>query len=117
MRVVMVPGWQAKVRGPMLQLQRDMAAEIARDCRLNIARDGLIKTGALLASVRQEGTRAYIGSDHWHFVEYGTDPHVIRPVTKEALWWEGARHPVRRVRHPGIREYAPMRRALYTKRG
>jgi hypothetical protein len=115
--VVMVPGWQAKVRGPMLQLQRDMAQETANDARDNIISDGLVGTGDLLGSVRQDGTRVYIGTDHWYYLEYGTPPHLIFPVVKQALWWEGASHPVRRVRHPGNREYAPMRRALYTKRG
>lgn len=30
-----------------------------------------------------------------------TPPHVIEPRHKKALYWEGARHPVRRVNHPG----------------
>ena len=32
-----------------------------------------------------------------------TPPRVIRPRTKKALYWPGARHPVRSVRHPGSR--------------
>jgi len=35
------------------------------------------------------------------FVEKGTPPHIIEPVTKKALYWEGASHPVKRVYHPG----------------
>ncbi|MDR2551444.1 MAG: phage virion morphogenesis protein [Desulfobulbus sp.] len=38
-----------------------------------------------------------------------TSPHVIRPRTKKALAWPGARHPARSVNHPGsdipAREY------------
>ena len=30
-----------------------------------------------------------------------TAPHVIRPKSKKALAWPGARHPVRGVNHPG----------------
>ncbi|WP_310601196.1 phage virion morphogenesis protein [Desulfobulbus sp.] len=30
-----------------------------------------------------------------------TSPHVIRPRTKKALAWPGARHPARSVNHPG----------------
>lgn len=30
-------------------------------------------------------------------------PYEIRPRRKRALFWKGARHPVRRVRHPGLK--------------
>lgn len=36
-------------------------------------------------------------------VEYGTVAHDIVPSNKKALYWKGAGHPVRRVRHPGTR--------------
>ena len=34
-------------------------------------------------------------------VYYGARPHVIVPRNARALYWPGARHPVRRVNHPG----------------
>lgn len=35
-------------------------------------------------------------------VNDGTDPHWIYPVNKQALYWEGAEHPIRGpVYHPG----------------
>lgn len=37
------------------------------------------------------------------YVHEGTRAHIILPVRKKALWWEGADHPVRMVRHPGTR--------------
>lgn len=117
MQVVMAPGWRAKARAATLRFQEHIAEEVRHDVRRNIAADGLIDTGALYNSVRREGIRVYIGTDHWHFIEYGTRPHVITPSTKQALWWPGAAHPVKWVLHPGNREYAPMRRALFTKRG
>ncbi len=40
-------------------------------------------------------------SDHVGFVIGGTKPHVIEPRNARALFWPGARHPVRRVFHPG----------------
>jgi hypothetical protein len=52
----------------------------------------------------------------WSWLEYGTPPHWIRARHKQALWWDGARHPVREVYHPGTPEYAYMRRALYQRR-
>ena len=35
------------------------------------------------------------------FVIGGTRPHIIEPVFKQALYWKGAEHPVKRVMHPG----------------
>jgi len=35
------------------------------------------------------------------YVEEDTQPHDIVPRFKAALFWPGARHPVRRVHHPG----------------
>lgn len=117
MRIVMAPGWRAKTRAHTLRFQHHIAGEVLQDVRANILADGLVRTGAMLATVRQEGTRVYIGTDHWHFIEYGTRPHLIRPNVKRALWWEELSHPISHANHPGTREYAPMRRALYKKRG
>lgn len=45
-------------------------------------------------------------------LEHGTRPHVIEPKNKQALYWEGARHPVRKVNHPGTPALHIMRTAL-----
>lgn len=45
-------------------------------------------------------------------VENGTDPHVIVPKDKKALYWPGARHPVGKVNHPGTKAYPFMRPAI-----
>ena len=34
-------------------------------------------------------------------VEYGTKAHIIKAKNKKALYWKGAKHPVKSVRHPG----------------
>ena len=34
-------------------------------------------------------------------VEFGTRPHLIKPKNKKALYWKGAKHPVKSVNHPG----------------
>ena len=34
-------------------------------------------------------------------VEKGSKAHVIRPKNKKALYWEGAKRPVKLVNHPG----------------
>ena len=37
------------------------------------------------------------------WVHDGTKPHIIRPRKKSALFWKGAKHPVKLVRHPGTK--------------
>lgn len=44
-------------------------------------------------------------------VEVGTGPHIIVPRTKQALYWPGAEHPVKRVRHPGTKPSPYLRPA------
>lgn len=39
--------------------------------------------------------------DYAMAVEFGTAPHVILPKKGKALMWDGAKHPVRKVNHPG----------------
>lgn len=127
-RVVMVPGWEDRVNTAALPHLRRITDEVADDARQNVRsghstsrsgqpKVGHIVEGDLLRSIERRGLRVYIGTDSWHFIEYGTRPHIIMPRVKQALWWPGARHPVRMVRHPGNRPYAVMRRALRTKRG
>jgi hypothetical protein len=93
--------------------------KVEREARYNLLRHN--RTGRLLGSLRVRkyilGGDVVIGTDHWRFIEYGTSPHEIEPARKRALFWPQALHPVRRVRHPGTREYAPMRRALRSARG
>lgn len=78
---------------------------------------GLVDTGSFKNSIRHDEydeTHVLIYSDKNYapHLEYGTRPHVIRPKTKKALFWEGAEHPVKVVHHPGTKEYAPFRKGL-----
>lgn len=57
---------------------------------------------------RANGLKGVVGPDlkitpYALYVHEGTRPYEIVPVRKKALWWPGALHPVRRVRHPGIK--------------
>lgn len=47
------------------------------------------------------GTRLFYGP----YIEKGTGPHVIVARSAKALYWPGARHPVRKVKHPGGKAY------------
>lgn len=45
------------------------------------------------------------GVDYGGILEEGSSPHVIRPKSKQALYWGGAEHPVKMVNHPGTSPY------------
>lgn len=80
-----------------------------------------VDTGELINDLDAEviGKDARVGAKsvpHAIYVEEGVGRHVITPNTKQALWWEGAAHPVKAVNHPGMAATHFMKRALYRER-
>lgn len=84
------------------------------------------KTGTTAASIHFENLKVQRfrvengiapADDQKHAIglERGNPPHVIFPKNKQALYWEGAAHPVRKVNHPGNPAYPFMRPAFDTK--
>ena len=118
-RVVMDPMWEQRVDAAV---DRNAVGPLA-DAIADDAGDGAaIDTGALSESYGTEKPRQgvrLVGSslDYADHVEFGTDPHEIRPRTKRALWWPGADHPVAKVNHPGTVAQPTLRPAAYKKRG
>lgn len=43
------------------------------------------------------------GVQYGTILEEGSRPHIIKPVNKKALYWPGAAHPVKQVKHPGTK--------------
>lgn len=67
----------------------------------------LKKNGALQQSIRVASVSAnsvVVGTDRKYaaFHQLGTKPYTIKPKVKRALFWPGAKHPVKIVRHPGL---------------
>jgi len=54
---------------------------------------------------RKGDTSNIVNNDEvFYFQDQGTKgPYEITPRRKRALYWKGARHPVKRVRHPGLK--------------
>lgn len=79
-----------------------------------------VNSGDLVRSIQVKNYgkkwRVVVGTDHWRYVEYGTPPHRIRPRRRKALYWDGAPHPMKIVRHPGAEAQPFMRAALYHRR-
>jgi hypothetical protein len=111
----MVPGWQAKISKAVLPHRRRLAGEIAKDIRGNLIDGGHVVTGDLLGSVKHVGSRVFIGTDHWEIIEYGSQPHAYT-VKRRRVMSDRVNIYGTRVKHPGTRAYAPVRRATYTRR-
>lgn len=82
-----------------------------------------VKTGSLRRSLHTETVQSSrslaivaVGTDlsYAPLVEHGTRAHIIYPRDKQALWWPGARHPVRSVHHPGTKAQPYLIPALVT---
>lgn len=94
------------------EMREDVVEEVADDAR-NYAP---VEDGDLRDSIHVEGNQIRVGTDHWAEQEFGARPHVIEPENRDALFWEGAPHPVDRVYHPGNPAQPYMRPALYKRR-
>ncbi|EGK12961.1 phage tail component protein [Desmospora sp. 8437] len=84
---------------------QETAINVQREARKNAPVD----TGRLRSSIRHNqtdgGFGAEVGTDvkYAPHIEFGTRPHTIRPKNKKALYWKGAKHPVKVVHHPGTK--------------
>jgi hypothetical protein len=124
---------QRMLRDPAGPVGRDLlrrAINVESAAKLNASgRPGPnVDTGRLRSSITHElvigaeGLVARIGSnvEYARYVEegtLGTMPPVIRPRTKQALFWPGADHPVAAVyNHPGARAYPYLQPALEAAR-
>lgn len=63
------------------------------------------------------GPESGFGQRYGVYVHEGTAPHIIRPRRARALYWKGARHPVRQVAHPGTRPRPFLREAAVATQG
>lgn len=71
------------------------------------ARKPLVGASRRLATeivYRLDGESLLVGSAlaYAPFHQFGTDPYTIRPRNAKMLFWPGARHPARKVNHPGV---------------
>lgn len=74
----------------------------------NLTSNRSVKTGHLRRSIAfkttmTEGTVHTSNVKYSIVIEKGSKPHVIRAKNKKALYWEGASHPVKQVKHPGTK--------------
>jgi hypothetical protein len=123
--VVMHPGAYAHMDRICSRLAEHVGEEVKQDVLATAPVDLLTvppqKRGALLRSIRGVHAGPYywvsVGTDYWHFTEYGTRPHIIRSTGPWQLRnrWVGKKFGWV-VNHPGSDEQAYMRKALFQKR-
>lgn len=116
---VIRPNVEAILQTPQ-QFLREITAEVYGDA----LRYCPVDTGEMIASMRMEVRPGVgyvsVGTDHWHYTEYGARPHKIEPRGNYPLrfFWRRVGQEVEfwKVSHPGTPTVAYMRRALYKRR-
>jgi hypothetical protein len=116
--VVMAPGWELKLEAYVAKAMDRLADDIAADARrfAPVGTTGHLKSSIRVHKSGPTSRRIHAHAPYAAFVELGTRAHVIRPNSKKALYWPGARHPVAKVIHPGTRAQPYLRPALFLRR-
>ena len=91
-----------EIKNDVRKVVKNSAFNIERNAKSSAS----VKTGHLKRSIStkmgdMEATIHTSNLKYAPMVEFGTRPHIIRAKNKKALYWKGARHPVKSVRHPG----------------
>ena len=99
---------------------RKSTLSIERQAKTNLTNNGSVVTGHLKRSIsRKVSANEGIVSANTKYaegVEKGTKPHIIRAKNKKALYWQGAKHPVKVVNHPGSKAKPYLIPALEAER-
>ena len=106
--VIDLKGTSEDIRADVQKVLKKSGFNIEAKAKLNITNNGSVKTGHLRRGIttdvgNMEVTVHTSNIKYARGVEEGTRPHIIRAKNKKALYWKGAKHPVKSVRHPGSR--------------
>ena len=97
-----------KTKDNVQKVLNNTGFNIEAQAKINLNRNKSVVTGHLRRGIatkigNMEVTVHTSNIKYAPMVEYGTRPHIIRAKNKKALYWKGAKHPVKSVRHPGGR--------------
>ena len=95
-----------KTKDNVQKVLNNTGFNIEAQAKINLDRNKSVVTGHLRRGIatkigNMEVTVHTSNIKYAPMVEYGTKPHIINPKNKKALYWKGAKHPVKSVRHPG----------------
>jgi hypothetical protein len=113
----------AQLNGLVQRGKRDAMQRAVLAVEAGVKRETPVKKGHLRRSITSRvesgGDRGIVGTNlgYARAVHEGTRPRVIVPRRAKALFWKGARHPVRSVRHPGSKGQPFLVRGLDRTRG
>lgn len=103
------------LRGQLVQIVKATTFAVEAEAKMRAPIDKGFLRSSTQANVDQAESHllgfVQVGAEYGLAVEEGTRPHVIRPKGKKALYWKGAKHPVKGVRHPGTAPQPFMRPA------
>ena len=104
--VIDLKGTSEDIRSDVQKVLKKSGFNIEARAKRNITNNGSVKTGHLRRGIttdvgNMEVTVHTSNIKYARGVEEGTRPHTIRAKNKKALYWKGAKHPVKSVRHPG----------------
>ena len=105
---VEIPKLYEKNEALVRQTVKNSAFNIQKNAKSNLTKNKSVDTGHLRRGISTDirGLGATIHTSNIKYapmVEYGTKAHIIKAKNKKALYWKGAKHPVKSVRHPGSR--------------
>ena len=103
---VEIPKLYEKNEALVRQTVKNSAFNIQKNAMSNLTKNKSVATGHLRRGISTDikGLGATIHTSNIKYapgVEYGTRAHIIRAKNKKALYWKGAKHPVKQVNHPG----------------
>ena len=95
-----------EVEEDVKKVVKNSAFNIQKNAMSNLTKNKSVATGHLRRGISTDikGLGATIHTSNIKYargVEEGTKSHIIRPKNKKALYWKGAKHPVKKVNHPG----------------
>ena len=95
-----------EVEEDVKKVVKNSAFNIEKNAKSNLTKNKSVDTGHLRRGISTDikGLGATIHTSNIKYargVEEGTRSHIIRPKNKKALYWKGAKHPVKKVNHPG----------------
>ena len=95
-----------KIKDNVQKVLNNTGFKIEAQAKTNLNRNKSVVTGHLMRGIttkigNMEVTVHTSNIKYAPMVEYGTKAHIIKAKNKKALYWKGASHPVKSVRHPG----------------
>ena len=110
-----------KNRDNVQKAVKKSAFNIESQAKKNLASNKSVVTGHLRRSIatKMGDLEATIHTSNVKYaviVEKGSKAHVIRPKNKKALYWKGAKRPVKLVNHPGSKAKPYLEPALESEK-